>query len=376
MPKQKEKLMCAGCGDCCEDSLQSYLVDNEDIILCESCYENDTHICNECDGVFRDCIEEFDTANGCEYICDGCCDNLSQCRDCGVYITDDCNSHSLHNGELCERCFEGNYFYCERCDEVFHNDHYCGDGYCRGCYGDDEVWDCTPVQWAKYDTSKDRENEEKLYFGVELEVGFDDNPGFDELCSNKPSWLYHYSDPSVGHDYNVEWLVSPMTWNYIRENSDAIKKFLNKNLNFDGVEHSHNAGMHIHLSKDAFNGYKHIYKFFRMIHNNIDYFYSVSGRCSEENMTGWAKFVPLQNRRNSTDEMKDAVNRISKHSAVNTSHSDTLEVRFFASTLVFAEYMKNISILYHLFNFTKDYDFDDMDIEKFKTYMEDKNNEA
>jgi len=369
MPEQKQKLVCAHCGDYDEDNLQPYQVDDEDVVLCESCYNSETTICYRCKGVYRDGISGVDTDSGKEYICDTCLeDDYFKCNDCGIYArgnnayTDDCNR------EICQDCYEDNYFECDSCGDVRHRDNYGGDGCCDSCYMEDSAGCNRPNGWPYFKIASETT---ELYFGVELEVGFDDHPNFRDLLNDNASWAYNTEDSSVDADYNIEWLICPMTWAYIKKNKDDIKRFLQKSKGEGGYA-CNNAGMHIHLSKDAFDGYKHIYKFFKMIHNNRDYFEEISGRSYGGEIDEWASFVPLRNRtpeNSSEDDMNSAIGNISKHTAVNSYHRDTLETRFFASTLDIDKYIDNIETLYNLYNFTKDYDFDMMSIDTFKGYI-------
>lgn len=73
----------------------------------------------------RDCADSH------AFICDSCCE-----------LCDYEHSHYLGNSgcRICGQCYERDYFHCEQCGEVRHNDSYCGDGLCDECYSDGDTW--------------------------------------------------------------------------------------------------------------------------------------------------------------------------------------------------------------------------------------------
>ena len=50
-------------------------------------------------------------------------ENVRTCADCRAIIEEGCESYETHNGDiLCQDCYENDYFYCEDCEEIHHND--------------------------------------------------------------------------------------------------------------------------------------------------------------------------------------------------------------------------------------------------------------
>ena len=351
MPKTKKKLICdiCGCGE--QEKILYRNIDGDDTELCKNCYHDKVVSCENCGKFFIDNINSYQVAGvNTTNLCNTCIDNYVQCCDCGNYLKMDDAIHYLSyygTGYLCNYCCEQAYFVCEGCGGVCHTDRYNRGGLCDCCASDGDPPITKPHHYPMFQTDKDVRNGEKLYFGVELEVGFYENPLYSELCSGNPKWLFSTEDGSVDADYNIEWLISPMTWDYINEHKEDIKGFLRKTREYGGVE-STNAGMHIHLPKDAFSGYQHEYKFFKMIHNNDNYWFEKSGRDDYSEINEWAEFMPLRSRYEE-DEIRERLLSIHKHTAVNAYHESTFETRFFASTLNIDTYISNIELLYKLF---------------------------
>ena len=79
------------------------------------------------------------------------CNNTEYCFSCGEYYDEDEMSNTYTNdGQLCYGC-EDDYFSCDNCGEVYHNEEYReveGTGWCEGCY-EDEAFCCDHCGYSK-----------------------------------------------------------------------------------------------------------------------------------------------------------------------------------------------------------------------------------
>jgi hypothetical protein len=141
LPEDESRNKCAICGRY-HDSDDMRWVDEEDIYVCDDCFEDHFRYCYKCDTIHRigDMTEVDD-----EYYCDRCLDKyFIQCEDCEEWIEKDdacCVIDLYGNGAyVCESCRDENYVYCNDCGEFVHKDN-AEEGsdeqmYCTDCIGD------------------------------------------------------------------------------------------------------------------------------------------------------------------------------------------------------------------------------------------------
>ena len=172
MPAETEdaELLTTECQRCANDVPEedAFTVDGEQ--WCENCTNNHAFSCNRCDGAYP---ANDSRAVGRETWCEECHEGYaSTCDDCG-----DSYHHSLHDWgrnaaseRVCYSCSES-YFYCEVCNETYHNDDYGSEGRCVDCSDSDEDED-TGDGIASYSTKPSRTPWGKgpHFYGVELEV--------------------------------------------------------------------------------------------------------------------------------------------------------------------------------------------------------------
>lgn len=64
--------------------------------------------------------------------------NLSQCQCCDYYLHEDAEIVVGYSDVICQSCYEDQYFTCDSCHEIIHNDSYGSDGYCESCHRDND----------------------------------------------------------------------------------------------------------------------------------------------------------------------------------------------------------------------------------------------
>src|SRR5262245_273760 len=89
--------------------------------------------CQQCQERVSQIVTVHVSSSDTEDVCESCAHSLYDCcQACGEYWPPDYTRH--YCGEpLCDECYDENYFTCDGCDCVCHNDDYGSDGYCVSC---------------------------------------------------------------------------------------------------------------------------------------------------------------------------------------------------------------------------------------------------
>jgi hypothetical protein len=90
------------------------------------------------------------------------------------------------------------------------------------------------------------------------------------------------------------------------------------------------AGMHIHVSRDAFEK-AHAYKFCRFVYGNKDALQRLAGRKSRQ----WASFDIADHHQWAHDHGMNGSTRSERYLAINAQNANTLELRFWRGSLQF-----------------------------------------
>jgi hypothetical protein len=166
------------------------------------------------------------------------------------------------------------------------------------------------------------------YLGLEIEVecdgGRNDFTNGTELFSNLENTLYLKQDGSLHNGFEI--VTHPMTLAWATEHFpfELVEKL--SEYSFDAWGTS-TAGIHVHVSRDAFIGDSHQGRFINLITRNQSFFTALAGRTSNQ----WAKF-DRDNLKNINRRIK-RIYHSDRYSAVNVQNVPTLEVRIFRSSL-------------------------------------------
>lgn len=164
-----------------------------------------------------------------------------------------------------------------------------------------------------------------LFLGLELEVA---TPTEDRwYCARTAAgWLrdlgYLKSDSSI--DYGFEIVTHPMSYRW------AIECFpwpMLSALADLGCEATSQTGLHVHLSRAGFTGPAHAYRWMKFVYRNQSAVTALARRESCQ----WAQFSDEPRR--AVKEHAKGVLGSSRFWAINTSNTDTFELRVFASSL-------------------------------------------
>lgn len=261
----------------------------------------------------------------------------------------------------------GSYFYC---DECFKQLHCSVDGY----------------HHPKIETTflKERGENTKLYFGIELELNLD-NYGYSNSHHREAIFyirknfkhlkLNFEEDGSIGDGFEI--VSQPMTYKYIKAHQEDFKKIL-EYLTSKGYR-SHNTGicgLHVHVSRDFLgddvdevkNTIDKITLFVETYYNNMKLF----ARRGNSNYCNYitplfkeyfgTSVLPTEDYLKSSkmlEDLKSKTTRYATHSnsryfVINTTNTNTLEYRMFKGTLKYETFMATLEFVNNLTNVCKE----------------------
>ena len=263
-------------------------------------------------------------------VCNWCASRYyTECYHCERYAFDDHHVTTRWDGEaVCPTCLQDRYRCCEGCSAWIEFGDACDD-----CDNDDDDDDddggggeySSVVYDYGYRPVPEFHGAGPLYLGLELEI----NTPLGELdtaarlaASQLGSLGYLKSDSSIAHG-GFEIVTHPMDHDWASERFPwpMLGKLCGMGCSPDGN------GLHVHVSRAAFDGPLHVYRWLKFFHRNQPQVIRIARRESPQ----WAAFSD-RSRRNAKDFAKGDVWG-ERYSAINTNNIDTLELRIFASSL-------------------------------------------
>lgn len=187
--------------------------------------------CYQCGKCYpADKLTLFDT----EMWCGECLDEYTTlCDDCGDRIYTDDAHYTADDYPICNRCYDDNYFYCDRCERIYHNENW-DNGLCDRCSEDEGSPEATPNDKRYY--SKSRRD---LPVGVEIEAeGGDYMDVYDELT---PKGFGVSKDGSLKDGIEVQVPASN------GGNTEKLIKQACESLKRNGFKISSRCGLHVHI---------------------------------------------------------------------------------------------------------------------------------
>lgn len=275
------------------------------------------------------------------------------CEDC-IYTCNDCGEHLLENfgeGEivLCENCRSDNYFVCDHCGNLYHNDNYQENGYCVDCYEptDEEEYYSEYVNESDYKPKPIFFGTEGLKLGVELEIDSNNRNTSYQDFTEKLSFIgreriYLKKDGSLS-EVGVEIVSHPMD---IHEHKGYNwQEILNLSKEYGYKSHdTNNCGLHIHINKNYLTCSEQI-RLGIFIALNKEFIEKIARRKEER----YAKFKEI------SGSLKDAnKNNSGRYEAVNWNNQKTIEFRFFKGTLKYSTFIASIEFIHSVIGFVKE----------------------
>lgn len=279
------------------------------------------------------------------------------CAECGILTLRTSFGVRYINGlgRVCGRCVaDHGYYYCSECDSFYASQ--CPD------HGNVQVrpFDYKPPP-IFFDARTEYWAPDKLYCGVELEIGFPYGRRESSLApvvELMDHFVYFKSDGSVGNDdyCGVEIVTHPFSFAYFQENRERFTEMLRRLRDADCVSGSEvNAGLHVHTARGAYTDTKHLYRFMRLFYENKAWTLGVSGR-RESQLRRWASVDDklIQVARKVVKKAAGQEDDPNRYCGVNLEGRNTVEVRIFRGTLNQRRFLRSLELVFGAFHFTKE----------------------
>ena len=340
------------------------------------------HICRPClEGKYKDCVfcneyVRIGDFNHEHSACNSCLTMLSLCQHCGNLSK---GFYIVGSIPVCGSCYSHRRT-CSVCDiQILKTYTYsCSDDvFCRGCaskklLGRTESYSYKPypiMHGSKGDLHMGFENE------ISVKAGEDIGVNIAKVLGNYTEHqVYIKSDSSVYHGFEV--VSHPFTLEAFKE-LDWEYIFTSDTIEDDSC------GLHVHLSRKSFTPY-HLYKFLYFIHNNKEFITSIAGRGA----TNYSKEIGQDLRGMARGKRKGKLNgsrydreagysssdpAFDRHTKVNLSGKDTVELRFFKGCGNAYKLHYRIEFCHALFIFSRDNNKDMLSPDCFESFVEKEN---
>ena len=282
----------------------------------------------------------------------------------GEYFLEENTYRTGYGSIIDQHDYEENYFTCEHCGDIFHNEDVILLGstqeyVCQRC--SDSYMESNGSSIHSYDYKPELEffklpNETtELFVGTETEIDVkDDDDHVSERARNEVAsffgnnfdgLLYNKHDGSLRHGFEV--VSQPMTYNYLLSVRNKIKNGFDFALDKGFASHNTDTcGLHIHISRKAFGGQREISNFVYLFEKFYDEVLKFSRR-TLYSMERWAERYGIYNSADSSKSFSDKLENVGrdKYRIVNLRHRATLEVRAFRGTLNFDTYLASVQFM-------------------------------
>jgi hypothetical protein len=267
-------------------------------------------------------------------ICSRCAGRATRCNCCllplsrGRVLTD--------NGWVCESCDRRYFYECNDCATLINSGSYCENCTDLRESDDDEDGDCDcevcrpssygpTIHSYSYRPQPHFFGRGPLYLGVELEIGTPISAieGCATVAARHLESLgYLKQDGSLESGFEI--VTHPMSHDYARQ---RFPWPMLESLREHGAAPDHSTGLHVHVSRAAFDSAAHVYRWLKFLHRNNEQVCVIARRRSDQ----WAAWSH-EDRRRAKDYAKGDRGS-DRYRAINVTNEDTFEVRVFASTL-------------------------------------------
>jgi hypothetical protein len=272
---------------------------------------------------------------------------------------------------ICGGCYEADYFTCERCEGVYHNDDMSFDEaedeyvyICQHCDNKEtkliKEYNFKPAP-RFFGLKEDSDRRKKIFYGCELEVyvksDYDINEKAKEVasCLNKnDEQVYFKNDSSIGRGFEI--VTHPHTW------EEVTKLWLeNWDEKIRGIS-SHNSGtcgFHVHVSRRPLTEL-HIQKMVQFVNDaaNESLIKTVAQRACDE-----------YGRLNAAKKVGNCRYGEDRYEAINLQNMNTIEFRIFRGNLRKERIMKNLEFVKATIDFTRDRSYRDLTTPSFLKFV-------
>jgi len=285
---------------------------------------DDLVTCAECDTTLS--IDDVHHTVNAIAVCDPCarvrywfCDICRRYSDESTTAADDDNS-------VCQSCeLPHGYYECDDCETLitrgslctYHRRRHLTSCSCGEC-------SCDNIHTYDFKPEPDFRGTGPLFLGLELEINVP--RGEVDTCATQAleqlgTLGYLKDDSSIQHGFEL--VTHPMSYRWA---IDSFPWQLLDDLAQRGC-HGDDTGLHVHVSRDAFDDPRHVFLWMKFIYRNEYHVQALARRVSNQ----YAAFTPTA-RANVTHTCK-GTHHNERMSAINTLNRTTFELRMFASSL-------------------------------------------
>lgn len=251
------------------------------------------------------------------HLCGDCYTDYNECEHCGLWThrdEDDCCPEEGTDDCSCGDCRRR----ARDRDRVIRNYSYKPSPAFRAV-GPEKRMRTHPVYGHEFDAS--------AYMGFELEVEvnreFSRGTVAAEIQSGLGDVVYLKEDGSINNGFEI--VTHPMTLDYAM--TEFKWRVLRDSRRAEKIRSSDNCGLHVHVSRAAFSGAAHDFRWLMFWHRNQSAMIQLAGRDSS-----YARYHSSQRAHLFRAAQGKPVD-MARYSAINTNNEATYEVRVFASTV-------------------------------------------
>lgn len=247
--------------------------------------------------------------------------------------------------DACSKCISL-YNYCTECEQYHFNE-----GYCRKDRAKVMDYSYKPFPYFNGDLN------DRVFFGFENEINYPED-SYEEARStvirSYPSEvLYAKRDGSIqGHGFEL--VSHPMSFDFFK-GLDLEPMFRVK-----PKERDTSCGLHVHISRKAFDGQTHLFKLTEFINNNRTFTKKVAGRDFNSYAREYQEKISKAVKGTGFRERYHAVNLTNKH---------TVEIRIFKSARNEFQLRYRIEFVNALLEYTRNSSLKDLKDSLFKEWL-------
>ena len=300
--------------------------------------------------------------------CDGC-DEYHYVYDTEFYTYgchDYCEQYALEEGYV---------GHCYSCDEIMDTDYLYwheghGEYYCEDCYPHNEIiseWHEHKHSDLIFNKADKEEQDPKFYFRIELEIDKRTSNYSYNVKTAETIREEHFNDTEMYFEQDgslwggFELITHPMSYEFIVENKDRFTDLFNY-LNLRGYtgENNNSAGLHFHISNEHITD-EQVEQIVYFLENNLIDIHKLSRRPGDINRyAGSYCFDTLEEHiqaklMDGDLDYKEVIRlfnkkNYSRYHLLNVTNSNTIEFRFFKSTLNIDHFIGSIQFINTLVN--------------------------
>lgn len=286
------------------------------------------------------------------------CQTIKLLNEHSVVVCRDC-LNVFDNGIPCSRCHKTIKVIDSKLRGYVNESSY----YCEECYNSRSEAYVVPftTQYGNYrsygykphpkfhDVNSNRYQRNKLYLGVELEMGGGSNNTIvNNFCNHHAGKAFYFKSDCSISGYGCEVVTHPCTIDYHRSFESGWKQLL-KDAE-EATLHSglnYNTGIHVHLNKSFFNE-----KDFKKIDMFINFYRALWEKIANRNNNHYAQY---NNKRHTEWGYSNT-----RYSSVNFTNSNTVEIRIFCGNMNYKHVMAILEICDALARFIKNITWDEL----------------